>query len=138
MYAATGSYRNQPQSGQPFSYTAVRLDQRKELLKKEPCKEHTAASPVPLAISNGISHTGANMRVAMRAWERHVITHGKRLTASSTSTHFLLIMTGAKESLEYNEAMLGLLRTEGGVSCIFLDEVVLETNPHPKPGLWRI
>ncbi len=93
---------------------------------------------VPLGITKGISHTGVNMRVAMRAWERHVITHGKRLTASSMSTHFLLIVTDAKESVKSNEAMLGLLRTEGGVPCIFLDEIVLEMNPHPKSGLWQI
>lgn len=138
MFAATGSYRDKPRSGRPLSYTPARLDQLEELLRQDPCKEHTAASLVALAIRKGILHTGANKKVAMRAWEKHLMKHGKRLTASSTSTRFLLTVDDAKERVKFAEAMLGLLGEEGARQCIFVDETVLEENPHPKSGLWHI
>ena len=137
LFSATGSIRDRPRSGRPPIYTPQLFAAVEEVLKEDESTLYNSATLAEMLIHRGILHQGANKRAFMRAWEKYLRQHGRRLVPASTSTRFFLTPNDARERVKFAEEMLTLL-ADGEVSkCIFEDETTLEENPHPKSGLCK-
>lgn len=132
---AVNSTRDCVRSGRPPTYTPGVLQAAVAILGKLPALECTPARVMDLLVEKQHLKAHGNTQAFMRAFNKYVKKHHKRLMASSTRTRFFLTEKDKLARLRYAKLMLRIWAANEAAALSFFDETTLEASPHPKSGV---